>query len=75
MKIETKYDVGQKVFLIWYDEMRKAEIKEIRILYVGSSFIEITYLFEIEKHYIERSEESISLTKEGLCEYLKYKAK
>lgn len=69
MKIETKYDIGQEVFIIYEDKMYKTKVSDVSILYRKDSSIQIDY--HIDYPYIVRSEEEVFLTKDNLFQYLR----
>ena len=70
MKIETKYDVGQEVFMLKNNKVKNLEISKIEIeIKTGYDYplTEITYIL---MHEFPVKEEQIFATKEALLESL-----
>jgi hypothetical protein len=68
MNIETKYNIGQEVFVIWKNEIHKRRVLDILTLCKGTSTIKIEYdIFGFTDRF---SENKVFSTKEDLLSYL-----
>ena len=68
MKIETKYNIGQEVFVVWKDVIHKRKVLDILILCETSSTIKTEYdVFGFTDRFLENE---VFSTKEDLLSYL-----
>lgn len=73
MKIETKYDIGQEVFVMYEDRIHKRKVLDILIKCNSPYSIEIEYnIFGYIRKYPEKE---VFLTKEDLLSHLEYNIK
>lgn len=68
MKIETKYNIGQEVFVMWKDKIHRRKVLDILILCETSNTTKIEYdVFGFIGRFLENE---VFSTKEGLLLYL-----
>lgn len=68
MKIETKYNVGQEVFVIWDDVIHRRKVLDILILCESPNTVKTQYsIFGFTNRF---SENKVFSTKEDLLSYL-----
>ena len=60
MKLETKYNIGDDLYLLWSDSPKHGEISEIKVIYAHGE-IEIEYRLA---GYFGQKEEGIGTKKE-----------
>lgn len=69
MKIETKYNIGQEVFVMYEDRIHKRKVLDILIKCNSPYSIEIEYnIFGYIRKYPEKE---VFLTEDDLLQYLK----
>ncbi len=73
MKIETKFNVGDKVFILADDELKEGTIEKIQIEISSESLgnpIQPLYVVESSRLTVQRVEDYIFKTKEEVAEYI-----
>ena len=76
MTIETKFNIGQEVWLMWYNKPISTQIKEIRTTtqkcskFCIKTFEETTIGYVIEEDFAFISEDKLFPTKEELLKSL-----
>lgn len=70
MTIETKFNIGDTVYILFHDFAQSGIITRMRFIYDGTKRL-IDYEVKVHEHEpVLLHEEDIHKTKEELCEYI-----